>query len=253
MAQAARLIATLKSALRMRGMTYADVARALNLSEASIKRCFARGTFTLDRLERICALIDLQISDLVELDNEAKPTFTSLTPEQEVALLQDDKLLLITFLVLNRWRFEDIVKAHRISEHEAIRLLSRLDRLGMIDLLPGNRIRLRTAHNFSWRKDGPVQRFFEREVLPDFLASRFAGPREDLKFAGGLLSRRSLEAFRQGIERLAREFNELVEADAALPLKERFSCGALLAIRPWVFSHFARLERSGTPAEPDKV
>lgn len=243
MAQAQQLVSTLKMALKTQGKTYADVAKALKLSEASVKRCFSQGSFTLERLEEVCDFAGLEISDLVELAAENKPPFTSLTPEQEEALLQDPKLLLITFLALSHWQFEDIVKSYQLTEHEAIQLLSRLDRLGMIDLLPGNRIRLLTARNFSWRKDGPMQQFFEREVLRDFLASRFNAPHESMNFAGGLLSWASLERIQQGLERLAREFNELVAADSKLPLEERYSCAAVLAARPWVFTHFARLER----------
>lgn len=243
MAQSDLLIEALKSALKAQGLTYADVAKALKLSEASIKRCFSSQGFTLERLEQICRLAGLEISDLVELAAEQKPPFTSLTPEQEEALLQDPKLLLMTFLVLSHWQFADIVKSYQLTEHEAIQSLSRLDRLGLIDLLPGNRIKLLTARNFSWRKDGPMQQFFEREVLKDFLGSRFAGNREEMKFTGGLLSWASLERVQQGMERLAREFNELVAADSKLPLDERFSCAALFAARPWLFSHFTRLER----------
>ena len=250
MAQSAQLVEALKGALKTQGKTYADVAKALKLSEASIKRWFSRGSFTLEQLEQVCTLAGLEISDLVELAAESRPPFTSLTPEQEEALLQDPKLLLMTFLVLSHWQFADIVESYQLTEHEAIQLLSRLDRLGLIDLLPGNRIKLLTARNFSWRKDGPVQQFFEREVLRDFLASRFSGPREEMKFTGGLLSWASLERVQQGMERLAREFNELVAADAKLPLEERYSCAAVMAARPWVFSQFSRLERSRSPAQP---
>lgn len=243
MAQSVQLIQALKAALRTRHTTYADLARVLGLSEASIKRCFSRGTFTLERLERICGVIGLEISDLVELAQERRPAFTSLTPQQEEALIQDPRLLLVTFLVLSHWRFDDIVRGFQIDRHDAVRLLSRLDRLGMIDLLPGNRIKLRTTRNFSWRKEGPVQRFFEKEVLRDFLGSRFDAAGERMHFVGGLLSSASLERVQQGMERVAREFDELVEADAVLPLDERHSSAALLAARPWVFSHFAKLER----------
>jgi len=247
MAQAQQLIAALKAALKTQGKTYADVAHALELSEASVKRCFSQGSFTLERLEQICEVAGIEISDLVELAAESKPPFTSLTPEQEEALLRNPKLLLMAFLVLSHWQFDDIVKSYQLTQHEAVHLLSQLDRLGLIDLLPGNRIRLLTARNFSWRKHGPMQQFFEREVLRDFLGSRFNAPRESMNFVGGLLTFASLERLQQGMERLAREFNELVAADSKLPLEERHSCAAILAARPWVFSHFQRLERERDP------
>ena len=50
----------------------------------------------------------------------------------------------------------------------------------------------------------------------------------------------------QSIDRLAREFDELARRDALLPLDERRSCGAALAIRPWEFSKFAALRRPKT-------
>lgn len=252
MAQSTQLIDALKGALKAQGKTYADVAQALDLSEASVKRCFSQQNFTLERLEAVCQVAGMEISDLVELAQEKTPPFTSLTPEQEEALLNEPKLLLVTFLVLSQWQFDDIVKSYQLTEHDVIQLLSRLDRLGMIDLLPGNRIKLLTARNFSWRKDGPLQKYFEEQVLRDFLASNFNGSREAMNFTGGLLSWASLQRIQQGMERLAREFNELVAADSALPLDERFSCAALFAARPWVFSHFARLERPQDPVHQSR-
>ena len=52
--RAAALVEALKRTLKAKGLTYADVAGAIALSEASVKRMFARGDFTLQRLEEIC-------------------------------------------------------------------------------------------------------------------------------------------------------------------------------------------------------
>jgi len=45
------LVETLKRVLKGRGITYAQVAERLRLSEASVKRMFSRRDFTLQRLE----------------------------------------------------------------------------------------------------------------------------------------------------------------------------------------------------------
>ncbi|HEY1772888.1 MAG TPA: helix-turn-helix domain-containing protein [Gammaproteobacteria bacterium] len=245
MAQSAEFIDALKLALKRQGLTYADVAQGVDVSEATVKRLFARGGFSLKRMEEVCSLMNLELSDLAELAAEKTPLVSMLTPEQEQALMQEPKLLLVTFLVLSHWRFDEIVDAFTLTEHEGVKLLAQLDRLGMIQLLPGNRIKLLTSRNFSWRRQGPVQAFFERQVRPEFLRSGFDAEGESLRFVGGLLSQASLERFRQGLERLAREFDELVEQDARLPLKQRYSCAALLAARPWEFSQFAQYKRGG--------
>lgn len=250
MAQTIHLIEALKQALKAAKLTYADVARGLGVSEATVKRMFSKGDFTLYRLQQVCDLLRLEVSDLAELAAQSAEPFTSLTPAQEEALLGNPKLMLMTFLVLSHWQFADIVQTFDISEHEAIQLLAKLDRLGMIDLLPGNRIKLLTARNFSWRKNGPVQLFFEKEVLQDFLSSHFSIEHEDMKFVAGLLSMNSLERIQQSIMNLIREFDELVDADKSLPFKDRHSCAALLCSRPWEFSQFGSLRRATKGAKP---
>jgi transcriptional regulator with XRE-family HTH domain len=245
MAQSAELIIALKAALKSQGLTYADVARGLKLSEPTVKRLFARGGFTLMRLEAVCGLLNLEVSDLAELAAEKSPRVGALTPEQEQALVEQPKLLLMTFLVLSRWRFAEIVEAFDLDEHEVVRLLARLDTLGLIQLLPDNRIKLRISRNFSWRRNGPMQALFERQVQPEFLRSSFDRPDERLRFVGGLLSEASLERLRQSLEKLAQEFDELVEQDGRLPLRQRHSCAALLAVRPWEFTRFAQFKRGG--------
>jgi AraC-like DNA-binding protein len=60
------LVAALKRALRARAINYAQVASALNLSEATIKRQFSRGGFTLERFQAICALADTSVQALAQ-------------------------------------------------------------------------------------------------------------------------------------------------------------------------------------------
>jgi len=243
MAQVSLLVSELKRYLKAQGVTYAALGIRLNLSESSVKRLFAQQSFTLQRLEQICHLLGLEIADLVDLMNERREFLTELTPEQEEALLADPKLLLMTYLLINGWPLAAIVATFKIEADEAERLLIRLHRARMIELLPFNRVKLLTARNFTWRKNGPVQKFFEKEVQREFLAAPFTGPGEQLRFVAGLLSRTSLVEMQQSIERLAREFDELVRRDAVLPLSERHSCSAVFAVRPWEFSMFAALRR----------
>jgi transcriptional regulator with XRE-family HTH domain len=244
MAQVSLLVTELKRHLKAQGITYAALSKQLGLSESSVKRQFARQAFSLQRLEQILNLLGLEIEDLVTLMNERREFLTELTPEQEDALLADPKLLLMMYLLVNGWPLTAITSTFAIDDTEAERLLIRLHRARIIELLPFNRVKLLTARNFTWRKNGPVQRFFVREVQREFLDSSFAGPGEHLRFVAGLLSRPSLAQLQQSIDRLAREFDELARRDAALPPGERASCSAVFALRPWEFSMFKALRRN---------
>lgn len=61
MSQTNHLIKTLQRCLRAKGVTYRDVAGALDLSESSIKRLFSEKTFSVQRLEDICRYLDLSL------------------------------------------------------------------------------------------------------------------------------------------------------------------------------------------------
>ena len=64
MAETAALLEVLKRQLKARGVTYAQVARHLKLSEASVKRMFSQKEFTLSRIDAICEVAGIEFSDL---------------------------------------------------------------------------------------------------------------------------------------------------------------------------------------------
>jgi DNA-binding Xre family transcriptional regulator len=247
MRQTQAIHAALKKLMRARGRTYAEAATVLELSEASVKRLFARGELSLERLEKLCDWIGVDVVDVATLAQETHPTVTELKPEQERELLRDPALLLIAFLVLNRWTEAEILEQYRLTKPELIRRLIKLERLGLIELLPFDRVKLRTSRNFAWRKDGPIQRWFAEHVLPEFLATRFDQPGERSHFVGGMLSRASVRKLHDAVDALARQLDALVAQDLALPIAERDGVSLFVGLRPWEFSEFTKLRRSPRP------
>ena len=243
MAQTTPIIHTLKSVLKSRGMTYRDVSKALDLSEASIKRLFAEQNFSLHRLDQVCQLVDIEISDLVKQMELNQQQLSELTEQQEQELVADVKLLLVAFLVINGWSFEEMISNYALSETEAIQYLARLDRINLIELQPNNRIRLRISPKFAWRRNGPIQKFFTEHLQDDFLKSRFDDKEETLQFPSGMLSRTSCEQVNRRIKQLVQDFHALNEQDRGLPLMERVGYSLFLAFRPWRPDAFEILRR----------
>lgn len=243
MAQTGALISTLKKALKANGTTYRDVAQALELSEASVKRMFAEKKFSLDRLEQVCQLAGLQISELVrqmELDTRR---IDELTEEQEREVVSEPRLLLVAFLVTNGWHYEEILAHYAFTEAELTSRLIRLDKLKLIELLPKNRIKLLISPDFAWRRNGPIQKFFNAYVQTDFLGGDFERRGGAMIFLSGMLSRATNATLIEKLARLATEFNMLKREDQALPLAQKTGCGLILAIRPWEPEVFAQLRR----------
>lgn len=248
MTQGAALVQTLKRALKRHGLTYAQVAVQLQITEASVKRMFSRQQFTLQRLEQICQLMALDFSDLLRLLQQEQGQISQLTEQQELQLTADLGLLLVAVSVLNHWTIADILKWYQFTPSECLQKLIKLDRLQLIELQPNNRIKLRIAANFSWREGGPIQRFFQQQLAAEFFNHRFAGQDESLLVLNGMLSGASNQAFQRKLTRLSREFNELVQQDSQLPLEHRYGTSVVLAMRNWRFGLFKDFLRPDAPA-----
>lgn len=245
MAQINSLLNTLKKLLKAHGLTYVDVAQNLELTEASVKRLFAEQSISLLRLEQICQMMDLEISDLVQSMNEIQPRLKQLSVIQEQEIANDMILLLVTVSVLNRWTLRDIVSFYNFTENECIQKLARLDRLKIIELLPKNKIKLLIATNFSWIDGGPIQQFFQEKIAQEYFKTKFKEENDEcLIVLNGMLSKQSKGEFQRKLIKLAREFDDLNDDDAALPLGQRNGATVVMAVRNWSYGLFEPLLRN---------
>lgn len=237
------LVHTLKKCLKRNHLQYKDVAKHLNLSEASVKRLFSQEDISLQRLEEILSLMNMRLLDLFELLNKQEEYISELTPEQEKTLIQNPKLLLTIFLLLNGWLLEQITQTFAIDEFEMTQLLAKLDKLKLIELLPFNKVKLLTANNFAWQKHGPVQRFFEEQVLTDYFKDKFTKPDSKLVFLAGTFSESSIEKIKEFMDDLALKINNLMQQDLKLPLEKRFGVGTVLAVRKWELAIISKMRK----------
>lgn len=253
MAHTAALVEVLKRELRSRDITYANLALHLELSEASVKRMFSRRDFTLKRLDEICRYAQLEFSELARAVVRDETLITHLTPEQEKEIVSDRKLFLVAVCALNHVTFDQIVETYEISSAECVKLLTRLDHLKFIELLPGNRIKLLVSRTFAWLPDGPIQRFFNNQAHSEFFRSRFNRQDEFMLVVNGMLSRASSADVVNRLKRITREFSDLHNDDSRLPLGERSAMTLLVAIRHWQLAAFAELRRGPRATHPLKV
>lgn len=236
------LVAELKRTLREQQITYAHVAGKIGVSLPTVKRMFSREDFTLERFERICALADSSLAEVAARAGERTTPATQLTHAQEQQIVGDPRLLLVTWLVLNRATLADIVRDYKLTEREVLRQLIRLDRMKVIELQPGNRARLLVSRHFSWRPGGPVQKYVHERMLRDFLASPFAGDDEEFWFHGGKVSDATMAALKSALRAAARECASVLDAERA-PAQGRQGAAFVVALRRWAYSGFAPFER----------
>ena len=244
MAQVSAIIDTLKSCLKSHSLRYQEVAIALSLSEASVKRLFRTRSFDLAQLESICQLMGMEISDLIQTMNQHNPGLSQLSLEQEQEIAKDPATLLVAVCVVNRWRFEDIVSFYDFSEAEIIQKLALLDKLNIIELQTNNRIKIKVAANFHWQSNGPIATFFKRTIERELFNVDFDQRPNHLTILNGMLSPFSANAFLLKLRKLVQEFEQLNNTDADLDIHEKDGITIVLAMRDWHYSTFTPFIRA---------
>lgn len=242
------LIKNLKRELKRQGISYAELAQRLHVSESTVKKMLAKGNFTLERLDQICRSLDLELLDLVENVNEEVIRITKLTPSQEQAMVEDPKLLLMAYATINFWTMEDIQYRYQLSNDEILPRLLRLQKFGLLELRSNHRFRSLVSNSFEWLPDGPIVKFLRKYMLPEF----FAG---DFKEAGALqviknrsITEQSKKILERKVLELAELFDELAYQDRHYQAGNRDRKGTtfVLAYRSWTLSNWANFSRKDT-------
>jgi transcriptional regulator with XRE-family HTH domain len=236
MSQTSDLLNALKKCLRAKGLNYRDVAQALNLSEASVKRVFSERTFSLTRLEEVCRFLDMTIYDLARLTQQtANDQVTTLTVEQEQALADDPLVLTYFYLMLTGRTPEVIAEEFGLDNRQQMTMLARLSRLKLLEMYPNNSGRLLTGLRIRWRQDGPVRQMYARQIQQTFLDSKFKNDDELLRFEMGELSDASAKVITKKIDRLTQELDDFVELDLSVPSRNKRAFALMIGFRPWTY------------------
>ena len=243
MSTTADLVLILKKELKAAQMTYADLARALGMAESSVKRMLAQGDMPLSRIDAICRALKLDFADLARRVADSQPLLAELTQAQEKAVIADKKLLLTAICVLSQWTLEQVTENYRLTQAECIKYFAQLDRIGIIELKPMNRSRLKLAKTFRWRPHGPVMDYFRENALLDYFSGGFDGEGEGLLLVHGSISKGLATSFLERMQRVAQDFAQQHQADQKLGAKDREGYTLLLGMRSWEFGAFAALRR----------
>lgn len=236
MSQTQHLLQSLKKCLRARGLTYRDVAAALAISEASVKRIFSEQTFSLQRLEEVCRFLDLTFYDLARMTHiGSEDDITKLTLPQERGLAKDPLVLTYFYLLLTGRTPAKIAREFGLDDLQQATMLARLSKLKLVELLPKNNGRLLTGRRIEWRHDGPIRKLYQRQVQQAFMDSDFDGSDEVFRFDTGELSAASVTTLTKRFEKLSQEFDEFAELEISTPASKKKAYGLMVSFRPWAF------------------
>ncbi len=225
------LLAALRLHLRQGGWTAKRLAAHFAIGEATAKRWLAGKGLTLDRLAELAELCGLSLADLTrEAEHPATGLAQELTLAQERALSSDIFLSFLFMTVLGGNSPAEIAADFAVPAPVLELSLARLERLALIDRLPGGRVRPRIDRTIVWRKS-PMRALFNERMKRQFLTMDFAA--EDAVFVSEVvkLSPRGAAELAEMLEQLRRDCQALAERDRDHSLLPRKWYGMLGALR----------------------
>ncbi|MEM0911180.1 MAG: helix-turn-helix transcriptional regulator [Pseudomonadota bacterium] len=249
MSQIEQVVSTLKKLLKQQSITYKALANQLDMSEANIKRMFSLSSFSLERLEEICEVLSISLTDLFALSQTQAELVSQLTEQQEEELLENPQLLLVALCIRDGWKFGEIIAHYNIDELLLVQLMAQLDRIKVIEFLPNNQYRSLIAQDFRWIPNGKLEQFMTQEVLVKFMNPKMGECWNFRFYLRGRYSETSIEIIQRRLNQLTREAAQLNTEDQALPLDKRRHYGLLMAMRPWEPSMFEQMRRKKASPE----
>jgi transcriptional regulator with XRE-family HTH domain len=224
--------ATLKQLVKSRGFGYGDLARAFGVSERTVGRWLSNGSFTIEQLEKLCGLLEIDMFDFWELASrktESRPK--RLTARQERELSEDPEAIFVFTHLLSGWTPEELRREANIPETVMITLLARLERIGVIENLGNNRIRLLTAKEIEWLEGGPMKRAVNGYINFHFKGMNVNEPgflcrTESLKLSVG-----SIAEIESKFQKLSSEIRQLARIDMSRSSNDKRWYAVLLAAR----------------------
>ena len=241
------IIDALRAHLKARNLTYKELAAGIALSEVSIKRLFASGDCTLDRLEQICAFLQIELVDLFRSSPKKRKLISQLTQAQEAEFAHNKTLLMVAVCALNFWPVKDMWAHFKLTRGQIQALLRRLDEIGFLELKSSQQYRLLVAHNFAWITGGPIMQMVQG-MSHEFFNDKFDGDGEVLRILNVRLSQSALIQLRARLEQIAQEYEDQSRADSHLPLQERSPVSVCIAARAWIPQFMQELIKMDLPS-----
>jgi transcriptional regulator with XRE-family HTH domain len=159
-----------KAALKRQKITYAELAKRLRISESGLKKILSAKDGSFQRLAQICEELGLSLSELLAGEDQTQEI--SFTPaQQEFLASHAGALRLFWALVYERRPLPEAEKLAGVNPKEVFSLLRKLDQLGLLELLPANRLRIPAVRPVRWVGDGPLIRKLHREWSAGFVKS----------------------------------------------------------------------------------
>lgn len=229
----------LKRVLKSRKVNYGHLASQIGVSESGVKKMLNAEDLSFNKICRLLATAGISVADFFKLLDEADPPEKSLTPKQEEYFIKNPNAYYFFHQLLELDLDWKKLRARQgLTQKSVEGYLLSLDKIGVIELHPGNKIKSEFAGNcrlsFGMKLvklvvDEKHRSLLEFAHIPN---EKFRGRKH---LANGTLSLKPSTAaeFNQAMRDLVSEYMKRSQRESVIePESQREDIGFLVVVTP---------------------
>jgi transcriptional regulator with XRE-family HTH domain len=225
------LLRTLKNVFKSRGLLYQNIAESMGVSETTVKRYLTGHGLTVDILERLCRVAELRVSDLFAVLRESEQVLPPLTHADEEKLAAEPFMAIFFYLLAKGHSVQSLQVDFKLNDAELNRYLTKLDKWGLIQLYPFNRIRMRVSPLSQVERGGPLARSARKDSLEPMVRT-FDLAKDVWSFSIDKLSPGSMEKATQLLREFTDALAKIAERDRELSRAASDYYGLFVLMKP---------------------
>jgi hypothetical protein len=206
------VLEALKVLLKQQKQNYRALARHLKISVPSVKRAMNSASTPLSRIEEIASFLGLSLFEVLELARRESVENFHFTKEQEEFLAAHPHYFAYFDEVIRNSPAE-IEKKHGISRRSTLLYLKKLERLGLLELHPGDVVKHRVRGQIIWDDHGALGKTFSRAMVKNMAAravEKIGDPGSIfLELSGWKLSLEEYKDFQRSYTELTKRYQAL--------------------------------------------
>jgi Mn-dependent DtxR family transcriptional regulator len=159
-----RLRATIKQLMKKNGARYEDLAKALSLSLPTVKRMLTKDDFPIERAVFIANWLGVSFPQLIELATQNSGELAQFSEGQEDFFVKNPRAFLYFHLLLSGWSTKQVSEKFGFKKSEAEKLQFSLEKMNLLEVWPGGRLRLKAKGPHQMIRGGKLERKFFSKV-----------------------------------------------------------------------------------------
>lgn len=164
----AEIFEILKRALKAQRITYAELAKRMDISEPTIKRLFSEKDCKFSRLIEICDVLELSAVELLEAAARSEDHLDILPSAIELAFADHPALFHLFILLKHGIDSPEIQSSQNLTSQDMFLYGQELEKLGLATLDSHGAVHLRSKAPFKIAPEGPLRRMY-RDVNVSFV------------------------------------------------------------------------------------